>query len=132
VTFTPPAGPADRIELRGLRALGTHGVLPEERERAQPFEIDVAIEVDLRAAGSSDELSDTVDYGTVADAVAAAVAGPHTNLIEHLAERVAKVVLDASPRSTATTVSVRKLRPPVAVHMDSAGVTVRRSRNDLE
>jgi dihydroneopterin aldolase len=51
----------DRIELRGLRALGTHGVLPEEKERAQPFEVDLALEVDLRPAGRSDALADTVD-----------------------------------------------------------------------
>ena len=46
----------DRIELRGLRVLGTHGVLPEERERAQPFEVDLDIDADLRPAGVSDAL----------------------------------------------------------------------------
>jgi dihydroneopterin aldolase len=85
----PGSDPPDRIELRGLRALGTHGVLQEERERPQPFEVDVDLEVDLLGAGRSDDLSDTVDYGTVAEAVAAAVGGPHLDLLEALAERIA-------------------------------------------
>ena len=53
----------DRIELRGLRVLGAHGVLPEEQQRAQPFEVDLDLELDLRPAGRSDALADTVDYG---------------------------------------------------------------------
>ncbi len=61
----PGIDPPDRIELRGLRALGTHGVLPEEQERPQPFEVDLDLEVDLRRAGRSDDLADTVDYGAV-------------------------------------------------------------------
>lgn len=41
----------DRIELNKIQALGTIGVLPEEKNRAQPFEIDLAIETDLSVAG---------------------------------------------------------------------------------
>src|SRR5664280_1607431 len=48
------AGPAhgDQIQLRGLRVIGTHGVLPEEKSRAQPFEIDLDLTVDLTRAGA--------------------------------------------------------------------------------
>ena len=67
----PGVPPGDRIELRGLRSVGTHGVLVEEQERAQPFEVEVDLAVDLRPAGVSDRLGDTVDYGAVADTVAA-------------------------------------------------------------
>ena len=47
----------DRIDLRGFRALGTHGALPEEQVRAQPFEVDLDVFADLAAAGRSDELA---------------------------------------------------------------------------
>ena len=50
----------DRIELKGIRALGTIGVLPEEKIRSQPFEVDIWIETDLLKAGGSDDLSDTI------------------------------------------------------------------------
>jgi dihydroneopterin aldolase len=98
VTNIPAPGvdPPDRIELRGLRVLGIHGVLPEEQERPQPFEVDIDLEVDLRRAGRSDDLADTIDYGSVAGAVSAAVLGPHLDLLESLAERIARAVLHAA------------------------------------
>ena len=117
----------DRIELRGLRVLGVHGVLPEERERAQPFEVDLDVEADLRDAGATDELADTVDYGALAERVTAIVAHERYALIERLAERIAATVL-ADPKAIAVTVTVRKLRPPVPVTLETAGVTIRRER----
>ena len=115
----------DRIELRGLRATGVHGVLPEERDRAQPFEVDLDIEADLRPAGGSDKLGDTVDYGAVAESVAAVVSDESYALLERLAQRIADVVLER-PGPLAVTVTVRKLRPPVAVDLTSAAVTITR------
>ncbi|MDQ1417558.1 MAG: 7,8-dihydroneopterin aldolase/epimerase/oxygenase [Acidimicrobiaceae bacterium] len=121
------ASPADRIELRGIRALGVHGVSPEEQTRAQPFTIDLDLTVDLRPAGQSDDLTDTIHYGDVADAVVAEVAGPSAALLERLAERIATRVLALTgTRATSVTVTVHKLRPPVAVDMASAGVRVTR------
>lgn len=117
----------DRIELRGLRVVGIHGVLPEEHERAQPFEVDLCLDLDLTKAGSSDALGDTVDYGSVVDAVAGVIKGPHSDLLEHLAERIAGAALNAgAPLAEAVTVTVRKLRPPVPFELGSAGVTVTR------
>ena len=52
---------SDRIEIRDLRVLGVHGVLPEERDRAQPFAVDIVAWVDTTAAQKSDDLADTVD-----------------------------------------------------------------------
>jgi dihydroneopterin aldolase/2-amino-4-hydroxy-6-hydroxymethyldihydropteridine diphosphokinase len=105
-------------------------VLPEEHTRSQPFEVDIDLEIDLRPAGRSDALDDTVDYGAVAEAVVAIVEGPHSQLIEHLAERIAAAALAiASPDATAVTVRVRKTRPPIPFELASAGVTIRRRRS---
>jgi dihydroneopterin aldolase len=126
-----PIDLSDSIQLRGLRALGTHGVLPEEQHRPQPFEVDLDLHVDLRRAGRSDALGDTVDYGAVTAAVAAVVAGPHAALLEHLAERIAAVALaTGAPYTTAVTVTVRKTRPPVPFELASAGVRIHRQRQD--
>jgi dihydroneopterin aldolase len=119
----------DRIELRGLRVLGAHGVLVEEQDRAQPFEVDVDIEASLAAAGRSDDLSDTIDYGAVAGAVVGVVAGPHAALIEHLAARIVEAVFEAAgPRAEAVGVTVRKLRPPVPADLATAAVSITRRR----
>jgi dihydroneopterin aldolase len=125
----PGVPPGDRIELRGLRSVGTHGVLVEEQERAQPFEVDLDLAVDLRPAGVSDSLADTVDYGAVADVVAATVSGTRSfALLEALAWHVADAVLGVDRRITGVTVVLRKLRPPVAVDIDTVGVRVVRTR----
>jgi dihydroneopterin aldolase len=122
-------GCPDRIELRGLRGLGTHGVLAEERERPQPFEVDVDVHCDLSDAGRSDALADTVDYGAVATAVLGVLAGSHADLLEHLAQRLVEAIFaTGGHRVEAVTVTVRKLRPPVAADMVSSAVTITRER----
>lgn len=114
------------IQLRGIRAMGVHGVLPEEQERAQPFEVDLDLAVDLALAGASDRLEDTVDYGIVIDAVAACVTNESYALLERLAEAIAAVAL-RDARVASVTVTVRKLEPPVAVTVDHVAVRISRS-----
>ena len=90
----PVPGDGDRIQLRGLRMVGTHGVLPEEKSRAQPFEIDLDLSVDLSLAAGSDRLADTVDYAAVATTAAAIVSGTTSfELLEALAAAVAEATL---------------------------------------
>ena len=118
----------DRIELRGLRLVGRVGVLDIERRQDQPLEIDLLLTADLAAAGASDDLADTVDYGAVCDRVAATVGDAHVNLLEHLSARVADAVLALDPRITGVEVTVRKLRPPVPHDLATSGVHLVRSR----
>jgi dihydroneopterin aldolase len=117
----------DLIELRRLRAVGYCGALPEEQERAQPFEVDLDVEADLAPAGSSDRLADTLDYGAIAAAVEQVVTAERFTLLERMAARIAEVVLE-DPRAAAVTVTVRKLRPPVPQQLDTSGVRIRRTR----
>ena len=79
------------ILIAGLASSGVHGVLPEEQTRAQPFEVDVELDVDLGPAGRSDALDDTVDYGAVIDAIVRVVTTERYQLLERLAARIAEV-----------------------------------------
>jgi dihydroneopterin aldolase len=118
----------DRIEIRELRVTGIHGVLPEERERAQPFSVDIVAWVDMEAAQQSDDLADTVDYGVLAQTAADVVGGRSYQLLEALTGRLASALLIVDPRLEAVEVTVRKLRPPLALDVGSTGVRVRRAR----
>jgi len=100
-------------------------VLREERERAQPFEVDLRLSVDVSEAAASDDLADTVDYGTLSDAIVALIEVESFLLLERLADRIA-ALCRRDRRVLAVEVTVRKLRPPVAVHVASVAVTVRR------
>ena len=84
---------ADRIELRGLKVRGNHGVFDHERADGQDFYIDVVLWLDLRAAGESDDLADTVDYGALAQQVAGIVGGEPRNLIEKVGAEVAESIM---------------------------------------
>ena len=117
----------DRIELRGLVVVGICGALPEERERAQPLEVDLDVVTDLAAAGASDDLDDTIDYGALTAAVERVILDGTPMLLERLAADIADTVL-ADPRIGSVTVSVRKLRPPVPQAMATSGVTISRGR----
>jgi dihydroneopterin aldolase len=105
--------------------MGVHGVLAEEQVRPQPFEIDVELAVDLSAAGKSDDLADTVDYGAVCETVNRIVSTERYQLLERLASRIAEQCRE-DPRVLGAVVEVRKLRPPVPAMLDHVAVRVER------
>jgi dihydroneopterin aldolase len=115
----------DRIIISGLRELGVHGVLPEEKLRPQPFEVDVELDVDLFAASDSDDLDDTVDYGAVCEAISRVVTSERYDLLERLAARIAEVCRQDT-RVERVRVTVRKLHPPVRAMVDHVAVSIER------
>lgn len=119
----------DTITLTGIRAQGTHGVLEHEHTRPQPFIVDAAIELDLRAAGRSDALDDTVDYGRAAKAIVGIIEGEHVDLIERLAQLVADALL-AFERVRRVTVTVHKPHAPITVPFTDVSVTITRDAED--
>lgn len=119
--------PADRIEVRGLRVFGHHGVLAAERREGQPFVVDATLELDLDGPARSDELSDTIDYARLAEQLAQAVAGTQFRLLEALAGHLAALAVQ-DPRVAAATIRVAKPQASVAVDLDEVAVVVRRRR----
>ena len=117
----------DRIELRGLTARGHHGWFPNERDNGQTFIVDVSLGVDTRAAAESDDLTETVDYGSLAERVVDLVSGEPVRLVETLAQRVADLCLD-EPRVEDVEVTVHKPEAPVPVPFGDVTVTIRRAR----
>ena len=118
----------DRIELRGLRVRGHHGVFAHERRDGQDFVVDVTVWLDLSAAAASDDLADTLDYGALAQRVAAIVGGPPFDLIESVVARVADEVM-GDPRVEATEVVLHKPQAPIPLEFADVAVVARRSRS---
>ncbi len=117
----------DQIALRGLRVRGFHGVFEHERRDGQEFVVDVALEVDTSVAADSDDLSDTVDYGGLAVALADVIGGQPVDLLETLAGRLVAVCL-SDVRVSAATVTVHKPQAPIPLQFDDVAVTIRRER----
>lgn len=104
---------ADRIVITGLELYGYHGVYPAERTLGQRFIVDLTLVLDLRDAGQRDDLTATIDYGHVCQAVRRIVEGEPLHLIEAVAERIAAAILAAYPVASAT-VRVHKPSAPIA------------------
>ncbi|MFD1815800.1 dihydroneopterin aldolase [Rhodococcus gannanensis] len=118
---------SDRIELRGLRVRGHHGVFDHEKRDGQDFLIDVTVWLDLAAAASSDDLADTLDYGALAQTAADIVAGPPRDLIETVAAEIADAVL-ADVRVREVEVTVHKPSAPIPLTFGDVAVVAHRSR----
>jgi dihydroneopterin aldolase len=119
---------ADRIEITGLRGIGYHGVFEHERREGQEFRVDVVLGVDTARAAASDDLSDTVDYGTIASEVHALITGDPVDLIETLAARIADVCL-AHEGVLGVEVAVHKPNAPITVPFDDVVVRITRRRS---
>lgn len=115
----------DRIEIRGLRGIGYHGVFEHERREGQEFRVDVVLFVDTRPAAASDDLVDTVDYGSVSTDVHAIITGDPVDLIETLAARISDACL-AHEGVRGVEVAVHKPNAPITVPFDDVIVRIRR------
>lgn len=117
----------DSITLTGLRVAAHHGLYDFERENGQDFIVDVTVWLDFSDAAAGDNIDRTIDYGDLAVEVTEAVAGDPVDLIETVAERVARVVL-AHAAAERVQVTVHKPSAPIPVTFTDVAVTLTRSR----
>ena len=117
----------DRLAVRGLAVHGHHGVFEVERRDGQEFVVDLVLGMDTGAAARSDDLQDTVDYGTLVDEVRSAVENDPVDLIETLAQRIADVCLRHA-QVEAVEVTVHKPHAPIQATFEDVALTINRSR----
>jgi len=111
------------IRMRGIRCEGRHGVPDEERERPQPFVVDLEIEVEA----AEDDLSATADYDGVLRVVRGLVATESFHLIETLARRIAEVVA-SQPGSVACRATVHKPKVAKSLGIDDVSAEATAAR----
>lgn len=117
----------DSLAITGLTVHANHGVFDFERRDGQPFIIDLTVWLDTSGAASGDDLALTLHYGELAEEVAAAVSADPVDLIETLAERVARVVL-AHPVAQSVRVTVHKPEAPIPLTFADVSITILRRR----
>jgi 7,8-dihydroneopterin aldolase/epimerase/oxygenase len=120
----------DHILLRGMVFEGRHGATEEERADAQAIEVDVELEADLRRAGESDDLAQTVDYGEVFEVCRVVVEDHSFRLLEAIAEGIARDVLTRFTAVEAVAVTVRKPGVPIDGVLEHAAVCIERRRGE--
>lgn len=119
----------DKIIMKNLAFFGYHGVLQEENVLGQKFFIDIELYLDLKKAGLSDNVDDTISYADVYDNVKNIVENKKFNLLEALAEDIAMTTLNNYSNLQEISINIRKPEAPVNGIFDYFGVEIRRKRD---
>lgn len=122
---------ADRIELKGLKARGYHGVFDFEKREGQDFIVDITCWLDLRPAAKSDDLNETINYAELATIAHEVITGPPFDLIEKVAAEIADKVMAAYSQLFAVEVTVHKPSAPIPLTFEDVAVVARRSRGKI-
>ncbi len=118
----------DKIHIADIRCYGYTGFFPEEKTLGQWFNIDLTIELELATSGKSDDLQDTLDYSLVIDAVRTLVKREKPDLIECLAEAVARTVL-SFPLVHTVRVQLTKVAAPIPGFDGQITIDITRSKS---
>ena len=116
-----------RVSLEGLEFHAFHGVYPHERESGNWFEVDITVETDFSPAAATDELVGTVNYETLFKIVKEEMEQP-SKLLETVAEKIARDVLETFPNAISVELTVAKLNPPIGGKCKKASVNLLRRR----
>lgn len=120
----------DTVFLEGVELFGYIGVFEAEKRNGQTFYIDVELGVDLRNAGRSDILAQTVSYAEVFALAEQLMDEARCDLIESYAEQLSEEIFSYFDLVQTTNITVRKPEAPIDGKFRAAGVTIRRSRDD--
>ena len=114
---------AGYIRLRQVRFHAFHGVMPQERQVGADFLFDLRVGYPLEQAMQSDEVADTLNYAVLYDLVAREMQQP-SQLLEHVAGRIAASIGQAFPQVTSIDLELTKLNPPMGADCEGASVEI--------
>lgn len=118
----------DKITLNKMAFYGYHGVFPEEARLGQRFFVDLTVGTDLKKAGETDHLEDSINYAELYQVCRDVVEGKPYKLVEAVAEKIAGEMLSRFHAISQVTVKVIKPDPPIPGHYESVAVEITRSR----
>ena len=111
------------IILRNVRFHAFHGVMPQERKVGADFLVNLRVGYPLEQAMQSDEVSDTLNYAALYEVVKTEMMQP-SNLLEHVAGRIADAVVKRFPQVTSIDLDLTKQNPPMGADCEGAGVEI--------
>jgi dihydroneopterin aldolase len=113
----------DIVYISGLRAQAVIGVYEWERLVRQTLVVDLEMASDTARAAASDAIADALDYAAISQRVLALVEESQYQLIESLAEEVARVVMG---EFGVPWLRVRVGKPGAVAEAEDVGVVIER------
>lgn len=117
---------SDEIFIHNLVVQTIIGVLPEERKKLQPVELDIVLKTDIRPAAQSQNLADTLDYAAIASGLSAYIQSTQYLLLETLADAIVHWLWDFSSSINEVVLELRK--PKAVAEAKTVGIKISRSR----
>jgi len=119
----------DKVFIKDLVARGIIGINDSEREKTQEILINITLFTDLKKAGNSDDINDTVNYRTISKRALAHAENAHRFTVEALAADIARLCLE---EEGILKVQVRIEKPGAIRYSRSVGVEIERTRDNQE
>ncbi len=119
----------DELSVKGIECFAHHGVFDFEKREGQTFVVDLVLGLDTRPAAESDDLEETVNYGTLVMDVKAAVERDPVDLIETVVQRIADVCLK-DRRVEWARVTLHKPDAPIDATYSDVALTITRTRGN--
>ncbi len=116
-----------RIILENMEFYAYHGVFEHEKTIGNTFTVTLEMEVNTEKAGTSDHLEDTVNYALIYNTVRKQMDIP-SNLIEHLAHRIADKVMNKFMRVNYLKLKLSKQNPPLEGKVQQVSIVLEKSR----
>lgn len=117
----------DRIIIKNLETFGYHGVFEEEAFLGQKFIVDAVLCLDMRKAGKTDDLQESLDYGEACQVIKKLVETERYQLIERLAEELAEKLLLTFSQIHSVEITVKKPWAPIRVNVETTAVSIVRT-----
>ncbi|MCI7321913.1 MAG: 2-amino-4-hydroxy-6-hydroxymethyldihydropteridine diphosphokinase [Lachnospiraceae bacterium] len=116
----------DKIRIKNLEVFGNHGVFPEENKLGQKFLVSAVLYTDTREAGLTDDLTKSIHYGEVSHFITKYMRENTYQLIESVAEQLARALLLEYERLEWIDIEIQKPWAPIGLPLESVSVEVSR------
>ncbi|MDE5668281.1 MAG: dihydroneopterin aldolase [Duncaniella sp.] len=111
------------VEINGLRIFARHGVLPQERQVGNLFEVSAHLVYPMDRALEHDDLDGTLNYAEATEVITDVMSEPSA-LLEHVAMRIKNALTDRFPLIEGGSIRVAKITPPIAAELDSVAIKI--------
>ncbi len=116
----------DFIKVTNMKVFAYHGVLEKEKKNGQDFYLNAKVYVDMRKAGLTDKLEDTINYDSICIFLAEVFAERQFDTIEAAAEYTLQEIIVNFPTIEAMELEVRKPHAPLTYVPEDISVTIYR------
>lgn len=118
----------DKIIIKNLRIYAFHGVNVDEKEKGQPFELDITCHLDLSQPCHTDSVDHTVSYAQIVKLVKKIMIADKYDLLEKTAQVVADSILDTYEEIQKVDLLLKKPRAPILADFGYVAVEISRGR----